>query len=111
MISQAEVRRQLISYLKSSISLADFEDWLVSKSWNMHLSSDKDTIDLVDDIELSLAEYSNSYLTMHDLHMRLWEIAKKIVTSLPADVALHPKYFKNASSSHQTFPVSFAVPA
>jgi hypothetical protein len=111
MISQSEVRRELIAYLKNLISLADFENWLLAKSWNMHIDSDQDTVDLVDDIEISLAEYSNSYLTLQDLHMRLQDAAKTAITTMNANASVLPRYFKNASSSQQTFPASFVVPA
>lgn len=53
-----EIREKLASYLVGNISLEDFEDWFVSSSWNVIQRENKNTIDLVYDIELILAEYS-----------------------------------------------------
>ena len=102
MISQSDVRKKLIAYLKDSISLADFEDWLVSESWNMHTDSDQVAIDLVDDIELALSEYSNKYLTLQELNKRLWRAASQVVTIANLDSVRSPyQVYKNANSSPQ----------
>jgi len=85
MISQAEVRREIISYLKRSTSLADFENWLVRNTWNMHVDADEATFDLVSDIELSLAEYSNSQLTIDELRQRFSEALQNDVIFQSAD--------------------------
>jgi hypothetical protein len=79
MLSESEVRKELISYLKSSVSLAEFENWLVSKSWNMHLDSDAAAIDLVSDIEMSLSEYSSSQLTLKQLRQRLSQLMSQVI--------------------------------
>lgn len=107
MVSQANIRRQLISYIRNSISLADFEDWLVSHTSNMHLDSDQDTIDLVDDIELALSEYSESYLTIDELRDRLLESATNIVANvnMGAPVVITSNY-RGATSRAFFHPVS-----
>ena len=53
-----DIREKLANYIIGNISLADFEDWFVSPSWNVMQREKKTTIDLVYDIELILAEYS-----------------------------------------------------
>ena len=53
-----DIRDKLASYLIGNISLSDFEDWFVSSSWNVMQRENKNTIDLVYDIELILAEHS-----------------------------------------------------
>ena len=54
-----EIREKLASYIVGEISLGDLEDWFVPASWNVIQKERKDVIDLVYDIELLLAEYSN----------------------------------------------------
>ena len=105
MISQSEVRRTLISYLKRSISLAEFENWIVSKSWNMHVDSDQATIDLVDDIDLALSEYSNSDLTIQELNQKLWEAAKQavMIVNLASPALRAEDHATTSSSSHRLF--------
>lgn len=63
MITEAQIRDRLFSYLTRQITLNDFEDWLVQQSWNMHQDSGEAAQYLVGAIELRLAEYSNDHLT------------------------------------------------
>lgn len=109
MITQAEIRRQLISYLRNALSLADFEDWLVSHSLNMHLDSDQEAIDLINDIEISLSEYSNSYLSISELRQRLSEALKNTVVFQSDDFP--PTTPRTAASMRWAEAPRFAVPA
>ncbi|MDO8434966.1 MAG: hypothetical protein Q7S58_21415 [Candidatus Binatus sp.] len=62
MITESQIRERLLAYLVRDITLNDFEDWLVSQSWDMHLDSDDAAQSLVGAIELRLAEYSDDHL-------------------------------------------------
>jgi hypothetical protein len=63
MISQVEIYSKLNSLISHDLSLPDFEDWLVEKSWNMHKNSDPAAVKLVSAIELRLAEWSSGHLS------------------------------------------------
>jgi hypothetical protein len=54
-----EIRERLASYLVDEISLGEFEDWFVAASWDVIHRESRIAIELVYDIELLLAEYSN----------------------------------------------------
>jgi len=71
MITEAQIREQLIGYLARRITLNEFEDWLVQQSWNMHLDSDDAAQYLVGMLELRLAEYSDDHLTDEGLEREL----------------------------------------
>ncbi|MBI1955041.1 MAG: hypothetical protein HYS38_01460 [Acidobacteria bacterium] len=75
MLSSAQIHRQLWQYLAGSLSIDEFEDWLVSSSWNMHKDADRDAQELVGAIELRLAEYSQGHLDEADLKSELQMIA------------------------------------
>ncbi len=74
MISEAQIREHLASYLAGSESLDDFEDWLVATSWNMHRDSSEIAQHLVNEIELRLSEYSDGHLSDRALRRELSEI-------------------------------------
>lgn len=74
MIKDKEIRLKLEHLLANRLSLDDFEDWLVQNSWNMHRDTDEATQQLVSDIELRLAEYSEDHLDEHDLRRELYSI-------------------------------------
>ncbi len=91
MITQSEVRDQLIRYLQRELAMAQFDGWLTQHSWNMHLDSSDEVQDLVATIELSLFEHSGGYLGEDELRSDLGIIAKTITDSVmvaPSGAAL-----------------------
>ena len=81
MIAEPEIRKNLIAFLVDRMSLQDFEDWLVSNSWNMHLDSSPNDQDLVSAIELALSEYSSGDRSYSDLRHELAAISENVVAS------------------------------
>lgn len=62
-----EVVDRLQSYLIGVESLDEFEDWLVSRSWDVHRTEDQPAIHLVSEIELRLAEFTSGHWTEEEL--------------------------------------------
>lgn len=62
MIAENSIRDKLNRFLKNEFSLDQFEDWLVQRSWNMHLDSEESAQKLASAIELRLAEHSSGHL-------------------------------------------------
>lgn len=56
-----QIREHLADWIAGTISLSEFEDWFVPATWNIR--GDVDLIDLVDEIELNISEYSGGYLS------------------------------------------------
>jgi hypothetical protein len=62
-----EIRDKLGSYLLGEISLEDFKDWFVPSSWDVDHQNNQAAINMVYEIELRLAEYSNGYWSEDEL--------------------------------------------
>jgi hypothetical protein len=71
MIAEYQIRQWLARYLHDEVSLDQFEDWLVQRSWNMHLDSEPSAQRLASAIELRLAEYSSGHLDDNELRLEL----------------------------------------
>lgn len=54
-----ELRDQVIRYIDNEISLHDLEEWLVPRMHRFIQNPDSDDADLIAEIELQLAEYSD----------------------------------------------------
>ena len=59
---ELEIRQKLINYLINAISLSQFQEWFVPNTWDVHLSGEQGAIELTNDIELRLSEYSSGHL-------------------------------------------------
>jgi len=66
-----KIRDKLASYLLGEVSLEDFKDWFVPASWNVDHSNNRAAINMVYEIELRLAEYSNGYWSEDELKQLL----------------------------------------
>jgi len=66
-----EIRDKLASYLVGEISLRDFEDWFVPVSWNVIHSGNQVAVNLVYEIELWIAEFSDGFWSEDELKDQL----------------------------------------
>jgi len=62
-----DIRDKIVSYLLDDISIEQLEDWFVSASYNFLQKENKNIVDLVSDIGLLLAEYSNGDWSENEL--------------------------------------------
>jgi hypothetical protein len=109
MITESQIREQLFYYLTRRISLNDFEDWLVSHSWNMHRDSDDAARSLVGAIELRLAEYSDDHLDDDALERELKGlIASPVRARVEQSRPTSPTVDTAFKGSVQVFSVQFA---
>jgi hypothetical protein len=79
LISEFEVRNRLADLVNDEASVDSFERWLLRQSWNMHLGGSQAAQDLVSEIELHLAEYSNGHLSKDALFSELSSLLETIV--------------------------------
>jgi hypothetical protein len=82
LIREGAVRERLAQLLDGQFDLAEFEDWLVQASWNMHRDSDPSAQDLVSSIELALAEYSSGHVSSAELRSALASLLDKVFVTL-----------------------------
>ena len=78
---EQSIRRNLVSYLASDVSLDEFTSWLVRASWNISSTSDTEASQLAYSIELALAEYSDGLLTLDELRAELLLLSQDVILS------------------------------
>ena len=76
MLNVLEVRDQVVRYLQNQMTLADLNDWLTQRSWNMHLDSPLDAQRLAADLELLLAEYNLGHRSLEQLQDALNDLVR-----------------------------------
>ena len=76
MLSELQLREQLVNFLANKSSLDEFEDWFVQNSWNMHKDSDLAAQRLAYAVELRLAEHDAEHLPADDFRRELAELLR-----------------------------------
>jgi hypothetical protein len=84
-----EIRDKLGRYLLGKISLEDFKDWFVPASWNVDHSNNQAAINMVYEIELRLAEYSNGYWSENELQQLFRPLVENYMVEPEIDPGLH----------------------
>lgn len=114
MIAESEIRERLIRFLRDEMSLQEFEDWLVSNSWNMHLDSSPSAQDLVAAIELILSEYSSGHRKYSEVRNEFAALSDTVVITVQISAqhiaAVRAPTF-GANSYQAQVPASVVVPA
>ncbi len=65
------VRMNLWNYLHGKSSLNEFKDWFIPATWDVEKTEKASVIDLVNQIKLRLAEYSNGHWEEPELKAQL----------------------------------------
>jgi len=81
---ELEIRSRLSAYLANESSLRDFEDWFFPKTWDVDKLGDTALLDLVYQIKLNWAEYSNGDLSEKDFRSALLSIMQRYTISAPS---------------------------
>ena len=74
MLSDIEIKGRIQDLLNQKLSIEAFEDWLVPKSWNMHLWASPSVQRLVSAVELRLAELGRGHLQENQFRRELQEM-------------------------------------
>ena len=64
----------LARYIRGSMSLDAFEQWLIPATWDVEKVGNTALIDLVSQIKLRLAEFSNGHWTEKELREQLLKL-------------------------------------
>ena len=100
--SDLEIRMQLVRYLTKEISLDEFEDWFVARSWNYYEAASPLLLELVSQIELLLAEFSNGHLPEEQLRREIAPFATYYEVAYHLGTA--PNITTLSTSSGSVFP-------
>lgn len=76
MASAKQIRMQLQNWLDGAITFREFQDWFVPVAGLIAAQNDPGAESLVDDIDMSLSEYSDGVLTPGELREELTALAR-----------------------------------
>ena len=74
---ELEIRDRLTAYLADEISLHDFEDWFFPKTWSIDKLSEPALLDLVYQIKLDWAEFTNGDWSEEELRSMLQSLVER----------------------------------
>jgi hypothetical protein len=78
----AQIRSQIAGYIEGAISLDTFQKWFIPIAWEIEQSGVSiDEVDLVNNIELMLAEYTSEHLTEDELRDELCPLLRQQIAS------------------------------
>lgn len=103
MLSDDAIRSQVQRVLDHQLDLEDFEDWLVSQSWDIHKNSSGPAVRLAFAIELRLAEHAQGHLDRRELFRELSELIQAGAAATSTTTS------SSASILQQSMAVSFSV--
>lgn len=93
-----QIYHKIADYILEEITLKELEDWLIPATWNLHQESDRQVVDLANEVVLLLMEYSNDHRTKSEIKDILREKVTHIFASVTIDEKTLP-YTVNVSSS------------
>jgi hypothetical protein len=76
MTSAREIRVRLQDWLDGALSFRQFQEWFVPVAGMIAAENDPEAEALVDDIDMSLSEYSDGVLTLEELREELTRFAR-----------------------------------
>ncbi len=75
-----EIRERLSRYLNGDLSLSEFQEWFVPVAWEAQGSANDITGDLLNEIELDLAEFTSGHRSEEELRGRWLPFVRGYVT-------------------------------
>ncbi len=81
---ELEIHDRLSAYLANKISLREFEDWFFPKTWDVDKLDEPALLDLIYQIKLNWAEYSDGDLSEKEFRSMLSSLAQRYTISAPS---------------------------
>ncbi|MGH7322224.1 MAG: hypothetical protein ACRELA_21745 [Candidatus Rokuibacteriota bacterium] len=76
---EQKVREAVIQYIAGLVSLRQFQEWFASRTWNVDSVAEADDLrQLVNEIDLLLAECSSGHWTEQELRDKLYEYRRVV---------------------------------
>jgi len=97
MVDEHQIRKYVVDWLAGRISLAQFEDWFVPATWN--IAGSDNLVNLVDEIELNLSEYSGGYLSKEQIREVMQSILREFAPVQTVILEFSPRPIPARSSS------------
>ncbi len=97
-----EIRDRLSAFLADEISLHDFEDWFFPKTWDVDELDEPDLLDLVYQIKLDWAEFTDGHWSLEQLRSMLHSLVERYTVSFSST---EPKLVSGTTSKILQFPL------
>jgi hypothetical protein len=97
-----EIRDRLSAFLADEISLHDFEDWFFPKTWDVDKLDEPDLLDLVYQIKLDWAEFTDGHWSLEQLRSMLHSLVERYTVSFSST---EPKLVSGTTSKILQFPL------
>jgi hypothetical protein len=98
-----EIRDRLSAFLADEISLHDFEDWFFPKTWDVDKLDEPDLLDLVYQIKLDWAEFTDGHWSLEQLRSMLHSLVERYTVSFSPT---EPKLVSGTTSKILQFPLA-----
>jgi hypothetical protein len=98
-----EIRDRLSAYLAGEISLHDFEDWFFAKTWSIDALDEPALLDLVYQIKLDWAEFTEGVSSLEEFRSMLRSIVEQYTITFSPDT---PKLVTGTSSKNMQLPLA-----
>jgi len=82
-----QIYKKIADYILEKMTLKELEDWLIPATWDLHQETDRQAVDLANEVVLLLMEYSNEHRTESEIR----EILREKVTHIFASVTIDEK--------------------
>jgi len=105
MINKISVEDKMSELLRNEISLEQFENWLSSASWSMHIDSAPEAIDLVSSIHHILSERDDRVIDEAGLLNELRSLRSSVTYASVLVGEPTIPYFVDRWSARPSFPV------
>lgn len=97
-----EIRDRLSAFLADEISLHDFEDWFFPKTWDVDKLDEPELLDLVYQIKLDWAEFTDGHWSLEQLRSMLHSLVERYTVSFSSP---EPKLVAGTTSKILQFPL------
>ena len=78
MITVKQIKERVEGYLANGDPFEHFEDWLVTRSWNMHKDSATEAQNFVHELNGPIYAYLDGYITEQQLKESLTKVRSKV---------------------------------
>ena len=76
-----EIQDRLVGYLAGEVSLSEFRNWFDSATWDFEQAANPILAELMGEITLRLAEYSDGHWTEEELRRKLTPLVKVYIVN------------------------------
>jgi hypothetical protein len=97
-----QIYKKIADTVLEKMTLKELENWLIPATWDLHWETDRQAVDLANEVVLLLMEYSNGHRTESGIREILREKATHIFASVTIGETTSPIVSASYSSQADT---------